>query len=146
MKAILILSTREKNLLSQLHSDKNIINRIRNNDTGNLKSSSSGKKTNSVLNIIAVILGFPVFVYGAITHILPWLIARKMVRNLVRDPAWIASIKFVNVLFLVPLFYLAYAFLVYYFTGCIWITLAFFLSLHLAGLAAYHYLYRYIIR
>jgi len=138
--------TKEKNLLSQLHSDKNIIRKIINNDAGDLKLSPPKKRTNPLLNIIAIILGFPVFVYGAITHILPWLIIRKMVSSLVKDPAWIASIKFVNILFLVPLFYIIYTLLFYYLTGWIWISLAFLLSLPITGLIAYYYLYKYVIR
>ena len=97
----------------------------------------AGKKTNkSILRTILLIVGFPVWLMGVILN-LGWILTVKLLlKHVVIDPHFIASVKFICVMVGVPLFTLITAAILNAFFGGFWI---FMMLIPLSGLLAYEY-------
>ena len=48
----------------------------------------------------------PIFIYGFINHLFPWMIVRWAIKTKVKDPQFIGSLKFALGMLLVPIFYI----------------------------------------
>ncbi len=90
----------------------------------------------SVWRFLSLLFTFPVFLFGFITNVVPYLLPVRLVRN-VRDPQFHSSIKvFLAILILFPLYYILLTLLVGIFTGPWWIWLLFLVSLPFMGKAS----------
>ncbi len=87
---------------------------------------------------LAFLLLSPVFLYGAVNNILPYILS-SIPANKVRDITFHSSFKFVISLLLFPVLHLLETGIFYLFVHQPWYTLAYFISLPLSGLFAYRY-------
>jgi 1-acyl-sn-glycerol-3-phosphate acyltransferase len=62
---------------------------------------------------LLAILGFPVFIFGLVNSILPYLLIKWIIRKFVKDYHWIASMKFAGMILVAPVFYLVQAIILY---------------------------------
>jgi 1-acyl-sn-glycerol-3-phosphate acyltransferase len=85
------------------------------------------------------VLGFPVFAYGAIVNLLPYLLPRWLARRLAHEETDYATVRLLSGLVAFPLFWGIETWLVGRLAGGHWAT-AFALSLPVSGLLAYRYL------
>lgn len=97
--------------------------------------------SNSFLKPLLIVLGFPLWVTGIILN-LPWIITVKLVmKKMVTDPHFIASVYFVCIMMGLPLFTLITAGVLSIFFGGFWIFVA---LIPLTGLVAYEYQLRFM--
>jgi len=85
------------------------------------------------------IVGFPVFVYGAVVNGLPYLIPRWLARRLAKKETDYATVRFLASVVAFPLFWTLETWVVGWLTGAAGAAI-FALSLPLTGLVAYRYL------
>jgi glycerol-3-phosphate O-acyltransferase / dihydroxyacetone phosphate acyltransferase len=85
------------------------------------------------------VLGFPVFAYGAVVNALPYFVPRWLSQALARKETDYATVRLLASVVAFPVFWGAETWLVWWLTGPRWAA-AFFLSLPVSGLIAYHYL------
>ncbi|MCH2231020.1 MAG: 1-acyl-sn-glycerol-3-phosphate acyltransferase [Crocinitomicaceae bacterium] len=96
-----------------------------------------------IQSTMLLILGFPLFIYGAIHSFLPYKLTDLVMPKLVKEPEYYAPIAILLGLVLYPLTYSGILLLVnYYFALNGWVMLLYWLSMPLTGLIAFNY-YRY---
>jgi hypothetical protein len=132
------------NLLDELHNDQKIIARLaKEKEEGKtLKIVEAKKKKKS---IIAMIFGFPAFVYGTLNNLPFYFIMSRLIGKVVTDIHFYSSIKAVGGVFIGSILYFLQAVGVYALTGGNhWIALFYFVSLPFFSIFAYdHYLKYY---
>ena len=87
----------------------------------------------------AALLGLPVFLYGAVTSALPYLVPRALAQAFARKETDYATIRLLSSVVAFPLSWGLETWLVWAVAGTGW-AVAFAVSLPLSGLLAYHYL------
>ena len=87
----------------------------------------------------AALLGLPLFLYGAVTNALPYLVPRSLAHAFARKETDYATIRLLSSVVAFPLCWGLETWLVWAIAGTGW-ALAFAVSLPLSGLLAYHYL------
>jgi len=85
------------------------------------------------------IVGFPLFLYGALVNLLPYLLPRWLAHRLARKETDYATVRLLASIVAVPLFYGLEIWLVFRAAGAL-IAALFALSLPVSGLVAYRYL------
>ncbi|WP_299825873.1 lysophospholipid acyltransferase family protein [uncultured Pontibacter sp.] len=88
----------------------------------------------SVINLLYLVLGFPVYVFGLLHNYLPYIIPSKVARAATKEEEWYAPIMLTTGIFTFPLFYALEVWLVAKFLapGAPWLLL-YLLSLPLSG-------------
>ena len=84
------------------------------------------------------VVGFPVFVYGALVNLLPYLVPRWLARHLARKETDYATVRLLSGIVAVPVFYGLETWLVFRAAGGL-IAALFAISLPVSGLLAYRY-------
>ncbi len=93
--------------------------------------------------IILLIFGFPVYIYGAINNIIPYLLPKLITKGL-KDRQFESSIVYGTGIILFPIFYILQSFIVWFITNSFWISFGYFLSLPILGLLAFIYSRLYV--
>lgn len=94
----------------------------------------------SVLRVLYLALGLPVYAYGLLHNYLPYIIPSKVARAATREHEWYAPIMLTAGIFTFPLFYLLEAWLAQELLRLSWRwTAAYFLTLPLSGFFTLHY-------
>lgn len=88
--------------------------------------------------IILLLLGFPIFIYGFINHVLPYL-PPFILTNKVKDKQFHSSFKYGLTLFLFPIFYVLQPVVFYLISGNALWSWIYLLSLPLTGILAWAY-------
>jgi 1-acyl-sn-glycerol-3-phosphate acyltransferase len=88
-----------------------------------------------LFDLLLLLLSFPVFLYGLINNILFYGSVKLLVKK-IKDHQFHSSIKFVWGLAISPLFYLLQTILVYFLTGNLFWSMAYFVLLPITGFAA----------
>ncbi len=125
---------RENNLVERLKSDKAFV--LKNDFSVENKSHSS--------SILLRLVGFPVFVYGAINHLFIYLIIKYLLKKVIKDDHWTSSIKFAGMIIVSPIFYALQSWLLWQFVpdwACI---ISYIVSLPFAAAIAGDYWYKYL--
>ncbi len=91
-----------------------------------------------LFNSFLLLLFLPVFIYGALTNIIPYNLP-GLVTNKIKDRQFVSSINFVFGLLIYPIIYLLQALFVCFFTKSLLIYAAVFFSFPLFGVAAFMY-------
>jgi 1-acyl-sn-glycerol-3-phosphate acyltransferase len=99
------------------------------------KFSLPGLLADALLLIVAL----PVFMYGFLTHILPFYAPVRIARTKIKDTQFHSTFKFVLAMVFFPVMYLLWMIPGFLVIENGWARIAFVLSLPLAGIAAYHY-------
>ncbi len=99
------------------------------------KSEPTGKLMHK---IILLILGFPVYIYGAVNNIIPYLLPKIITKSL-QDRQFESSIVYGLGLFSFPVFYILQSLAVWFITKSFLYTLIYFVSLPVFGLIAFIY-------
>jgi glycerol-3-phosphate O-acyltransferase / dihydroxyacetone phosphate acyltransferase len=86
----------------------------------------------------AAVIGLPLFLYGAVVNLLPYLIPRWLAHTFARKETDYATIRLLASVLAFPLLWGLETWLVWRMAGATWAA-AFVLSLPLSGLLAYHY-------
>ncbi|RDV14179.1 glycerol acyltransferase [Pontibacter diazotrophicus] len=110
-----------------------------------LQDAVMGKRSNailqqSLLNLLYLTVGFPVYLYGLLHNYIPYIIPSKVARAVTKEEEWYAPIMLTVGIFTFPLFYLLAGWMA---TGLLDLTwpwaLLYFLSLPLSGFFTLHY-------
>lgn len=110
-----------------------------------LRDAVMGKRSKtilrqSLLNLLYLVAGLPVYLYGLLHNYLPYIIPSKVARALTKEEEWYAPIMLTVGIFTFPLFYLLECWLVQDVFGLSWPwLLLYFLSLPLSGFFTLHY-------
>jgi 1-acyl-sn-glycerol-3-phosphate acyltransferase len=119
---------RESDLLIRLQSDQ-----------GFIKDGKFLIKKQRGSNVLLGIIGFPVFLYGAINNLIIFLIIKYIMKKFIKDAHWTASIKFAGMILLSPVIYLLQTIVIWlYFPDWACVS-AYFLSLPLSAVLAGDY-------
>jgi hypothetical protein len=86
------------------------------------------KLLNLIFKVLALLVTFPVFIYGFINNVLPLGIITK-VSSKIKDPQFISSFKFVLSFVIFPLFFIIQTIIFAFITKTAWWTLIYFISL-----------------
>lgn len=132
------------NMIDELHNDQKIIARL-------TKEKEEGRTLNIVepkkkeKSKIAMILGFPAFIYGTLNNLPFYFMMSRLIGKVVTDIHFYGSIKVGGGVFIGGIIYFLQAIGVYALTGAnIWIAVIYFFSLPFFGIFAYdHYLKYY---
>ncbi len=98
----------------------------------------STSKLNIFLHAIILLLGLPVFVYGAANNIVPYFLPRKITRK-IKDKQFVSSIVFSLGIFSFPIIYLVLFGLFWIFSGIWWLALIYLITLPITGLLSFIY-------
>lgn len=104
------------------------------------KSVSSKKLT---VKAFLILTGFPIYLYGAINNIIPYLIPNLLTSKL-KDRQFESSILYGLGIFSFPLFYILQSLIVWFVSKSLLITGIYFLSLPILGLLAFIYSRLYV--
>ncbi len=91
----------------------------------------------SFYRIIYLILTFPIFIWGTINNLIPYLIVWYLANNLKFPVVYKNTVKILSGYVIVPIFYLLQTWLVSYFTPSSWMAWGYFLALIPTGLIAW---------
>lgn len=96
-----------------------------------------------IQSTLLLVLGFPLFIYGAIHNFLPYKLTDLVMPKLVKEPEYYAPVAILLGLVLYPLTYTGILLLVNaYYPLSGWMMLIYFLSMPISGLLAFNY-FRY---
>ncbi len=93
---------------------------------------------NLILKSLVLLIGFPVFLYGAVNNIIPFLLPNLITKN-IKDRQFESSITFAMGLFTFPIFYTVQSIILYILCDNWIYSLAYFISLPIFGLLAFSY-------
>ena len=96
--------------------DKEFIKQFENNSANSLKQQPKLDKK-STLTLAEKILGFPIYLWGAINNFLLWKFTNFMIKKVVTDSHFYSSIKLVSGVFIGLLLYLIQALAIWAITG-----------------------------
>lgn len=92
-----------------------------------------------LFSIIGILIGLPVYLYGLIHNIIPYLITDWSIPKITKDKEYYAPLGILLGLFLYPLMYFSWILLAHHFCGLNWWQLSlYFVSLPISGMLAYH--------
>ena len=132
------------NMLEELHIDQAKIEQLtKEANAGTLLGHLEHPKK-ITKSWIKMILGFPLFVYGALNHLLPHFLMDRIITKMVSDVHFYSSIKVAAAMVLAPIVYIMQALGVYAFTGSALISFFYFITLPFAGIFSYDYKDKYI--
>jgi 1-acyl-sn-glycerol-3-phosphate acyltransferase len=132
------------NMLDELHADQAKISQlIKEADAGNLSKHVEHPRRMSK-PWLKMIFGLPIFLYGALNHLLTHFIIDRFIAKAVSDVHFYGSMKIAVGMFLVPIIYLLQTWGVYAFTNSLLIAVLYFLTLPFAGIFSYDYKDRFI--
>ena len=94
--------------------------------------------TGIIFRTLALIIGFPVFVFGAVSNLIPYIIPVKATRN-VKDTQFISSFKFGVALVVFLLYYILVGVISGLLTGPAWFPWALMFSMVISGYIALFY-------
>ena len=97
-----------------------------------------------ILKSILLILLSPIFIYGAINNIIPYLLP-SIITKKVKDKQFISSILFALGIITFPLFYVIQTFIFVYFVEPNWYALIYLISLPITGLFAFS-IHRFFVK
>lgn len=126
---------RESDLLKRLQSDKQFLKE------GKFPVNKQ-KKSNFMLSIV----GFPVFLYGAINNLIIFLIIKYIMKKFIKDAHWTASIKFAGMILISPIIYLLQTLIIWLFFQDLVCTAAYFVSLPISAVLAGDYFHSVLKR
>lgn len=108
------------------------------------KSKEKSVFVDSILRVFFLVLGLPFYLYGVITHIIPYHLTGSIARLLTNDEEYLGPIKMTVGIFLYAIFYgvMIYFFQHYISKGDWWWTICFMISLPMAGFFAMLYFQR----
>jgi len=133
--SFLKLKETNKNAFEKLKSQALEYNKYR---RGWRISDATFKNPNySFFRIIYLILTFPIFIWGTINNLIPFLIVWYLANNLKFPIVYKNTVKILSGYVIVPVFYLLQTWLVSYFTPSSWMTWMYFLMLIPTGLVAW---------
>ena len=92
-----------------------------------------------IVNIIFLLAGVPLFVYGSIFNVVPFLLIDSVIRKKVRDKTFWSTFFFVTGIIVFPVFYLVVFFALIKFLPGIWFKIAYWVSLPLTGKFAFNW-------
>lgn len=98
------------------------------------------RKTNwlkFILNILMLIIGFPIYFFAAINNFIPYLLLKYFLKNKIKDPQFHSSVKFGFGLIILPIYYLLLSLIPFFILDGFYIT--YFLALVISGLTAVKY-------
>ena len=90
-----------------------------------------------IINKLVLLVGLPIFVYGIILNIIPFLIIDRIIRKKVKDTSFWSSFFLAAGLFLFPLIYILELISFSWLLPGIWMKLVFFISIPFAGKLAF---------
>ena len=98
----------------------------------------------SILRVFFLVLGFPFYLYGLITHFIPYYLSGRIAEELTNDEEYLGPIKMTAGIFIYAIFYgiMIYLFGHYIAKGDWWWTICFVISLPIAGFFAMLYYQR----
>lgn len=105
-----------------------------------------GQLERGLRTMLKVLLGFPVYLYGALNNYLPYIIPSLIARRATKDVEFIAPLMMVTGMLTFGLFYPLQIWLLYRFSHSGWLTLLYALSLPVTGFYALHYWNRFTQR
>ena len=105
-----------------------------------LGKGSSAVLRQGILGLFYLLLGLPVYLYGALHNYIPYIIPSRVARAATKEEEWYAPIMLTVGIFSFPLFYLLEAWLLWQWLmpGSLWLML-YVLSLPLSGFFTLHY-------
>ena len=134
---------REHDLVKRLEKDQEVVRQFReeiaNGKTLDVKADPGSDTTQKPGKYLLAILGFPVFIFGLVNNILPYLLIKWIIRKFVKDYHWIASMKFAGMILVAPVFYLAQALLLYSLFPRWDVVLLYLILLPVSALVSYEY-------
>lgn len=143
-KAWISEKTTYDNMIDELHNDQKIIARLTEEKQAGktLEVVEQKKKKKS---IVAMVLGFPAFVYGTLNNLPIYFIISRLLSKVVTDIHFYGSIKVASAAFIGGIIYFLQAIGVYALFGAnVWIAMIYFFSLPFFTIFAYdHYLKYY---
>jgi hypothetical protein len=113
-----------------------------------IESAGRAKWSKVLISFVAAILTLPLFCFGFIFNVIPFIIPRAILRGKVKDIAFLSTFNFVTGLIVFPLFYLISAYWIFKFTGSWSKSMVSFMLMPLGGKIAYNLLlfYRSILQ
>ncbi len=108
------------------------------------KSKEKSVFTDSILRVFFLVLGFPFYIYGLITNIIPYHLSGRIAEEMTNDEEYLGPLKMTAGIFVYSIFYgfLIYLFGHYIAKGEWWWTICFLASLPIAGFFAMLYYQR----
>ncbi|GAB2944608.1 hypothetical protein GCM10027048_06820 [Hymenobacter coalescens] len=123
------------------------LHRLRLSDEALQRSSLPGNRLRrGFVNALKVLLGFPVYAYGALNNYLPYIIPSLVAKRATQDVEFIAPLMMVTGMLTFGLLYPLQIGLVHRLTGNGWLTLLYALSLPVTGFYALYYWNRLTLR
>lgn len=120
----------EKDMMVQLEADRNILGSY-----PEAPAQPHRKKSSSTWKLLN-----PIVWLGCALHILPYILIKRFVKQKVKDPQFISSLKYAMGLFLIPFYYLVVMGVFYVFIPNIGALIALGIILPLSGIAATDFL------
>jgi hypothetical protein len=112
---------REQDLALRLKNDQRFL--------AGLQLEAANKSRTVKKPLLLKVLGFPLYLYCLINHLLPIITIRYIMNRFVRDHHWTSSIRFAGMILITPLFYLLQSGILYWISGnWMWLVI-YFLSL-----------------
>ncbi len=127
------ISYRIKEYLNNIHQLG-----LKDNDIARNKKNNSFIVSN-LKALLILVLGFPVYVYGAINNFLPFEIPGLLARKISKSMEFIGAISMVAGMFTFLIFYTTQIILIWKYMHLQWLTIAYGISLPISGLFAYWY-------
>jgi len=108
---------------------------IRDHTVKNFSASSASLYA----QLATLVLGFPIFVYGAFNNLINYKVTEIVTRKVVKHPKFKATVMFALGMFITTFCYSILPLLVAWFTGSFLIALAYLISLPITGIFAFDY-------
>ncbi|OON71043.1 hypothetical protein B0919_03360 [Hymenobacter sp. CRA2] len=116
------------------------LRRLRLSDEALQRSGAGrGRLERGLLTTLKVVLGFPVYLYGAVNNYVPYIIPSLVAKRATKDVEFIAPLMMVTGMFTFGLLYPLQIWLVHRLTHSAWLTVLYALSLPVTGFYALHY-------
>lgn len=93
----------------------------------------------TLVHFLKLLLGFPLFLFGALNNLIPAALILKLNKKLNPEPVYDSTVKYLAGLLFFPFFYFIQTLLVYFFIGNASFTLLYAISLFPLGLLAWNY-------
>ncbi len=134
--------TNHSNMLEQFEDDKKLIGEISEkykHDDVDVPEISKNEPVPPLPSVVYRFAMFPVFIYGFVNSYIGYLLLRLIIKKVVTDIHFYASVKSTINLVLAPMIFLVQAYILYVITGNGVIAILYFFSLPIAGILAFDY-------
>lgn len=84
-------------------------------------------------NLIMLIILLPVYIYGFLHNVLPFILPDKLATRLIKDPGFVSSIKVAAAMVFFPIFHIICCSVFYAVYGNFWLTFCYFISIIVSG-------------